>query len=75
MKKLTDYSVGDIVFVYEILFSGALKERMLSLGLIKGTKIEVIRHGPKRNLTIYKFRGTKIAFRKEESDLILVSEG
>jgi len=46
---------------------------MLALGLTRGASIDVIRKGPKNNLTVYKVRGTKIALRKEESNLILVS--
>lgn len=71
MQKLTSFKTGDIVTVSEILFEGSLKERMLSLGLIKGTKVKIIRHGFKKHLTVYKFRNTKIALRKEESDLII----
>ena len=50
-----------------------LKERLLSLGLTKGAVIEVLRKGPKNNLTVYRIRGAMIALRKEESSLIKVS--
>ena len=46
---------------------------MLALGLTEGALIDVVRKGPKNNLTVYNIRGTKIALRNEESSLILVS--
>lgn len=73
MKKLTDISINNTVRVETLLSSGNLKERMLALGLTEGAEIDVIRKGPKNNLTVYNIRGSKIALRQEESNLILVS--
>lgn len=74
MKKLTDIQVKNTVKVEGLLSTGNLKERMLALGLTEGAQIDVIRKGPRNNLTVYNIRGSKIALRKEESNLILVSE-
>ena len=73
MKKLTDIQIKNTVKVETLLSMGNLKERMLALGLTEGAEIDVLRRGPKNNLTVYKIRGSKIALRKEESNLILVS--
>ncbi|RDY23848.1 ferrous iron transport protein A [Romboutsia maritimum] len=73
MTKLTDIQVKNTVRVENLLSSGNVRERMLALGLTEGALIDVIRKGPKNNLTIYNIRGSKIALRKEESSLILVS--
>lgn len=73
MKKLTDIQIKSTVRVEELLSTGNLKERMLALGLTEGAEIDVLRKGPKNNLTVYNIRGSKIALRKEESNLILVS--
>ena len=40
----------------------------------QGAIIEVLRKGPKNNLTVYRIRGAMIALRKEEGELIEVSE-
>lgn len=72
MRKLTDINIKNTVYVEDLLSSGNLRERMLALGFTKGASIDVLRRGPKNNLTVYKVRGTKIALRQEESDLILV---
>ena len=73
MKKLTDIQVKKTVQVEGLLSDGNLRERMLALGLTQGALIDVIRKGPKNNLTVYNIRGSKIALRSEESNLILVS--
>lgn len=51
---------------------GLIKERLLSLGFTKGSKIKAIRHGPKNNLTTYLIKGTMLALRYEESSQIEV---
>jgi ferrous iron transport protein A len=73
MDNLVNVKTGTTVKVEELLSSGYIRERMLALGLTKGALIDVIRKGPKDNLTIYNIRGTVIALRKEEGEKILVS--
>ena len=73
MYKLVDTKVGSTVKVEELLSTGYIRERMLALGLTKGAAIDVIRRGPKDNLTIYNIRGAMIALRKEEGEKIIVS--
>ena len=72
MKRLTDVKIKTTAQVEDLLSDGNLRERMLALGFTKGSLIDVLRKGPKDHLTVYKVRGSKIALRKEESNLILV---
>lgn len=72
MTKLTDISVGRHTTVLELKASDLLRERMLALGLTRGARIEVIRRGPSGDPTVYGIRGTMIALRREEADLISV---
>lgn len=72
MYKLCDIRVGSLVRVNELFLKGLMRERRLALGFTKDALIEVIRKGPKDNLTVFKIRDTMIALRKEESSLILV---
>ena len=53
MKKLTDIQVKNTVKVEGLLSTGNLKERMLALGLTEGAQIDVLRKGPRNNLTVY----------------------
>lgn len=70
MKSLTDANVGEIVEVKRNEAKDSLKERLMALGLTNGAIIEVLRRGPKDNLTVYRIRGAMIALRKEESRFI-----
>lgn len=70
MKILSDAKVGDMVTVKQNDASDSLKERLLALGLTRGTNIEVLRKGPKNNLTVFRIRGAMIALRREESRFI-----
>ncbi len=70
MKVLTDANVGEIVRVKKNEAKDLLKERLLALGLTPGANIEVLRKGPKNNLTVFRIRGAMIALRREESGLI-----
>lgn len=72
MKRLTDVKIKTTAQVEDLLSDGNLRERMIALGFTKGALIDVLRKGPKDHLTVYKVRGSKIALRKEESNLILV---
>lgn len=74
MEKLCNIKTGTIVKVENLTAEDILKERFLSLGLTKGALIEVLRKGPKNNLTVFKIRGAMIALRKEEASLINVSQ-
>ena len=72
MKRLTDVNIKTTAQVEGLLSEGNLRERMLALGFTQGALIDVLRKGPKNHLTVYKVRGSKIALRKEESNLSLV---
>lgn len=73
MEQLSNIKIGSKVKVEQLSSNGYIRERMLALGLTKGASIEVIRRGPKDNLTVYSIRGTMIALRKEEGEKIIVS--
>lgn len=74
MENLSKIKVGSSVIVKRNNSKSSLKERLLALGLTQGAIIEVLRKGPKNNLTVYRIRGAMIALRKEEGELIEVSE-
>lgn len=70
--KLADVDVGQVVRVEKNTAHDHLKERFLALGLTRGADVEVLRKGPKNNLTVYRIRGAMIALRNEESSFIEV---
>ncbi|SKA74963.1 ferrous iron transport protein A [Clostridium sp. USBA 49] len=73
MLSLNDAAVGSYVSIENLSSTGMLRERMLALGLTKGSKVEVVRRGPSGDPTIYNIRGAMIALRKEEASLIIIN--
>ncbi len=73
MKKLSEANIGDIITIIKNNTHEPNKERLLALGLTTGTRVEVLRKGPKNNLTLYKIRGAMIALRNEEVSNVLCS--
>ena len=59
--------VGRDGHVSGLTLTGAIRRRLLDMGLIEGTCIRCVRRGPAGNPVIYYFRGTMIALRKEDS--------
>jgi ferrous iron transport protein A len=72
MEKLCHVNVGNTVMVKKLFSKNMLRERMMALGITKGTLIEVMLKGPGDNLTVYNIRDTLIALRKEEASLISI---
>ena len=72
MKKLNEVECQTTVKVTKHTATGLLRERLLALGITTGALIDVIKKGPKNNLTVYNIRGAMIALREEEGSLIMV---
>ena len=52
--------------------NGNIKRRLLDLGIVKGTKITPILKSPSGDPTAFLIRGSTIALRREDADLIEV---
>ena len=72
MKNLNEVECQTTVKVTKLTATGLLRERLLALGITTGALIDVIKKGPKNNLTVYNIRGAMIALREEEGSLIMV---
>ena len=72
MKKLNEVECQTTVKVTKLTATGLLRERLLALRITTGALIDVIKKGPKNNLTVYNIRGAMIALREEEGSLIMV---
>ena len=72
MKKLNEVECQTTVKVTKLTATGLLRERLLALGITTGALIDVIKKGPKNNLTVYNIRGAMIALGEEEGSLIMV---
>lgn len=72
---LNRLSAGQSGTVSGLLLTGAIRRRLLDLGLIEGTKVRCVRRSLAGNPVIYSFRGTMVALRSEDSAQICVEVG
>ena len=75
MKKvpLSQLQVGQAGTVEEVRDQGFLSQRLLEMGIIRGTTIEVIRFAPMGDPIDIKIRGYHLSLRREEAEGIIVS--
>lgn len=69
---LTQVSVNEKCIVKKLLLTGLIRRRLLDLGLIEGTVIEVLQASPFGDPVAYLIRGAVIAIRFETASNILV---
>ena len=69
--SLSDLPVGKTVVVEEILLSGAMRLRLMELGLVPGTRVRCVHRAPSGSPGAYAVRGAVIAIRKSDAAKIL----
>jgi ferrous iron transport protein A len=72
--SLADLAIGQSAIILEIRCEGDYRRRLLDLGLIPGTRIKADMISPLGNPVAYRFRGSLIALRKEDSSKIIISK-
>lgn len=70
---LDQLSVGQVAKIRKITGKGALRRRLMDMGLIRGTDIEMIKRSPLGDPIEYRVRGYRLSLRKSEAQLIEVS--
>lgn len=72
LQPLSALAVGMPAVVAEIKLPAAAKARLMEMGLINGTPIELVRFAPLGDPVEIKVRGYNLSLRKHEAELILV---
>ena len=72
MKTLRDLKVGDTGVVARLHGEGALKRRIMDMGLTKGTEIYVRKVAPLGDPMELTVRGYELSVRKGDAELIEV---
>ena len=72
MKTLRDLKVGDTSVVVRLHGEGALKRRIMDMGLTKGTEIYVRKVAPLGDPMELTVRGYELSVRKGDAELIEV---
>ena len=72
MKTLKDIAVGDSAIVKKLSGEGALKRRIMDMGVTKGVEIFVRKVAPLGDPIEVTVRGYELSLRKAEAENILV---
>ena len=68
---LADLPVGKTAVVERILLGGAIRIRLLELGLVPGTRVRCVHAAPSGSPAAYAVRGAVIAIRRSDAKRIL----
>lgn len=69
---LSDLHPGEIGIVKTITTKGPMRRRMLDLGLVPGTKVQMLFTSPVGNPIAYTIRGAVIALRQDAANHVVV---
>ena len=72
MRSLRDVPVGETVTVLKIEGEGAVKRRIMDMGITKGTEIFVRKVAPLGDPVELTIRGYDLSVRKDDADIIKV---
>lgn len=73
MKTLKEIKPGESVFVKSLTATGALRRRIMDMGITKGTAIEVRKVAPLGDPIEVTVRGYELSIRKDEAEHIQVA--
>lgn len=73
-RRLCDICPGETVRVHALEMTGAMRRRLLDIGLVTDTVVECVGKSPGGNPAAYWIRGAVIAIRAEDGAKILVTE-
>lgn len=74
LQPLTSVALGATVTVAEINLPPATRPRLMEMGLLVGTKVELVRFAPMGDPVEIKVRGYNLTLRKSEAEQILVRD-
>jgi len=72
LQPLSALAVGATAIVAEIKVPAGPKARLMEMGLLVGTPVELVRFAPLGDPIELKVRGYNLSLRKHEAELILV---
>ena len=71
-QPLTSLDAGATATVVQINVAGAHRARLLEMGLLKGTAVELVRFAPLGDPVEIKVRGYHLTLRRQDADLVMV---
>ena len=73
-KRLSDLATGERARVSALAARGDDRRRLLDLGLVPGTDVEVAFRHATGDPTAYRFRGVTVALRNEDARSVFLEE-
>ncbi len=74
MKTLKDAKVGETVKVVKLHGQGAIKRRIMDMGITKGVQIYVRKFAPLGDPMELQVRGYSLSLRKADADMVEIEE-
>ena len=74
MKTLRDAAIGDTVKVVKLHGEGAVRKRIMDMGITKGVEIFIRKAAPLGDPIEVKVRGYELSIRKADAEMIEVEE-
>lgn len=72
MRTLKEAKIGETVIVSKLIGEGAVKRRIMDMGITKGTEIFVRKVAPLGDPVEVKVRGYELSLRKADAEMILI---
>ena len=72
MKRLRDTKPGETVKVVKLNGSGAVKRRIMDMGITKGVEVYVRKIAPLGDPVEFTVRGYELSLRKEDAEMVEV---
>ena len=72
MKTLKDARVGETVKVVKLTGEGAVKRRIMDMGITKGVEVHIRKVAPLGDPVEVTVRGYELSFRKADAEMIEV---
>jgi len=74
MKTLRDTAIGKTVKIVKIHGEGAVRRRIMDMGITKGTQVTIRKVAPLGDPLEITVRGYELSLRKADAEMIEVSE-
>lgn len=72
MKTLNELKPGDLALVKKVHGEGNLRKRILDMGIIRGTRLEMVKKAPLGDPIEIKIKGYDLSLRRTEAALVEV---
>ncbi len=72
MKTLKEAKIGETVTVLKLTGDGAIKRRIMDMGITKGTEVFIRKVAPLGDPVEVKVRGYELSLRKADAEMILI---